>query len=224
MAKRALKKFDGVFEIYKKLATKNLAPGQKVYGEELVRIEGTEYRIWNPNRSKIGAAIKNGLKKFPIKSGSNVLYLGCAEGTTVSHISDITGEKGAVFGLDISAKVMHKFLYLCSVRKNLVPLLFDASRPQDYKQELEGFRVDVLFQDVSQKNQVEMFLANAKMHLKKGGHGMLTLKARSISSTADPKQIFKEELAKLQKEMKVTQVVALSPYEKDHILIHCEKK
>jgi len=48
-----------------KLATQNLVPGNQVYNEKLVQSGGVEYRIWNPFRSKLAAAIINELKDFP---------------------------------------------------------------------------------------------------------------------------------------------------------------
>jgi rRNA 2'-O-methyltransferase fibrillarin len=48
--------------------------------------------VWNPFRSKLGAAIVGGIEKIYMKPGSKVLYLGAASGTTVSHVSDIVGE------------------------------------------------------------------------------------------------------------------------------------
>jgi fibrillarin-like pre-rRNA processing protein len=45
-----------------RLATRNLTPGRRVYGERLVKWGGAEYREWNPYRSKLAAAIANGLK------------------------------------------------------------------------------------------------------------------------------------------------------------------
>ena len=53
--------------------------------------EKVEYRVWNPFRSKLAAAILGGVDKIHIKPGSKVLYLGAASGTTVSHVSDIVG-------------------------------------------------------------------------------------------------------------------------------------
>jgi len=50
-----------------------------------------EYRVWNPFRSKLAAAILGGVDKIHIAPGSKVLYLGAASGTTVSHVSDIVG-------------------------------------------------------------------------------------------------------------------------------------
>ena len=52
----------------------------------------TEYRVWNAFRSKLGACIVNGVNNIYMKPGSKVLYLGAANGTTVSHVSDLIGE------------------------------------------------------------------------------------------------------------------------------------
>ena len=78
-------------DLGKQLATENLSPGFKVYGEELFRVGDVEYRAWNPYRSKLAAAIERGISEVPLKSGSKVLYLGAASGTTPSHVSDIVG-------------------------------------------------------------------------------------------------------------------------------------
>ena len=51
----------------------------------------TEYRAWNPFRSKLAAAIVGGIEHIHMKPGSKVLYLGAASGTTVSHVSDLVG-------------------------------------------------------------------------------------------------------------------------------------
>ena len=79
------------------LVTKNLAPGESVYGEKRITIEGTEadtkieYRVWNPFRSKLAAGVLNGLDNIFIAPGKKVLYLGAASGTSVSHVADIVG-------------------------------------------------------------------------------------------------------------------------------------
>ena len=70
----------------KKLATQNLVPGNQVYNEKLVQHKGSEYRIWNPFRSKLAAAIMNDLKNFPFNQKSDVLYIRVSTGTTISHI------------------------------------------------------------------------------------------------------------------------------------------
>lgn len=53
--------------------------------------EKIEYRMWNPFRSKIAAAVLGGVSSIHMAPGSKVLYLGAASGTTVSHIADIVG-------------------------------------------------------------------------------------------------------------------------------------
>jgi rRNA 2'-O-methyltransferase fibrillarin len=81
------------------LVTKNLAPGESVYGEKRIPVEDTingevvktEYRVWNAFRSKLAASIVNGVSNIYMKPGSKVLYLGAANGTTVSHVSDLVG-------------------------------------------------------------------------------------------------------------------------------------
>lgn len=67
-----------------------------------------EYRVWNPFRSKLAAAILGGVDNVYIKPGAKVLYLGAASGTSVSHVSDIVGPVRAIwpshfcfFGLDV---------------------------------------------------------------------------------------------------------------------------
>ena len=87
----------GIFSDNGKIFTLNMRPGQKVYGEPLVKNGKKEYREWIPYRSKLAAAIKKGLKKIPIKKGMKILYLGSATGTTPSHLSDIVGEEGIIF-------------------------------------------------------------------------------------------------------------------------------
>src|SRR6267378_2045732 len=118
--------FDGVYLLDRKLATINLTKGKKVYNEELVTSENIEYRLWNPYRSKLAAAILNGLKHLEIRNSSSVLYLGAATGTTASHVSDIVGAKGSVYAIDLSERSMRELIDLCSVRKNMLPILADA--------------------------------------------------------------------------------------------------
>ena len=79
------------------LVTKNLVPGEAVYGEKRISIDGgvegtkVEYRVWNPFRSKLAAGVLNGLDNIAIAPGKKVLYLGAASGTSVSHVADIVG-------------------------------------------------------------------------------------------------------------------------------------
>lgn len=52
----------------------------------------TEYRVWNPFRSKLAAAVVGGVDNIWMEPGSKVLYLGAASGTSVSHVADLVGQ------------------------------------------------------------------------------------------------------------------------------------
>ncbi len=216
--------FAGVFAEQGRLFTINQIQGKPVYGERLLTQKGVEYRQWQPGRSKLAAAIKNGLAELPVKPGSTVLYLGAAEGTTVSHVSDIIGKQGIVFGVDLSERVMRKFIAVCEQRKNIVPILADANKPWTYKGYLEGHKIDVLYQDVSQRNQSQIFLKNSSYFLQKGAYGLLAIKAKSISQTLTAEQVFEKEISELNTQFKVKQIINLRPFEKDHAMVLCEKR
>ncbi len=214
--------FQGIYSDDRRIYTENMVKGKKVYGEKLISFKGTEFREWNPYRSKLGAGIKKSVKS-PLKKNMNVLYLGAAEGTTISHISDIVGNKGLIIGIDISARVMRKLVELSEERENIIPYLEDANKLDETKKELEGIKFDFMFQDISQKNQTEIFLNNAKTFLEKGKPAMISIKARSISQK-NAKQILQEEKQKLEKEFYIKYSVFLEPFQKQHLLVSCEKK
>jgi fibrillarin-like pre-rRNA processing protein len=216
--------FPGVFSDATRLFTENAVPGTKVYGERLVKENNIEFRQWDTFRSKLAAAIKNGLGEMPVKPGCNVLYLGSAEGTTISHIADIIGKNGVAFGVDVSERVMRKFILICEQRKNIVPILADADNPLAYSEHIAGRKIDVLYQDVSQKNQAEIFLKNSDYFLRRGAHGLLAIKAKSISQEKPVNEVFEKEISKLNGQFNVKQIINLKPFEKDHVMVLCEKK
>jgi fibrillarin-like pre-rRNA processing protein len=200
-----------------KLATLNLAPGQKVYGEKLVQFSGKEYRVWDTYRSKLAAAIAKGVEEIPLEPGSKVLYLGAASGTTASHVSDIVGEEGIVHCVEFSPRVMRELVAVCEYRKNMLPVLADARFPEKYRMLVD--EVDAVYQDVAQPNQSEIMVKNAKMFLKNGGHGFLAIKARSVDVTKEPSEIYKKEIETLKKSFEIKSVVHLEPYDKAHVMI-----
>ena len=177
----------------RRLLTKNLTPGKKFFEYEETWIEaGTEYRVLDPRRSKLGAALAKGLQQPGIRPASIVLYLGASHGYTPSYVSDIVGPEGFVFCLDVAPRVVRDLIFVCEQRENMAPLLCDAKHPETYADKLPKEGVDVVYQDIAQKNQVEIFLANCDAFLKRGGVGLLALKARSIDVTRYPTDIFKQ--------------------------------
>lgn len=206
--------FDGVYKDGNRIFTENLVPGKKVYNERLLRKGNKEYRSWNPYRSKMAAAILKGLKKFPINRRSNILYLGVASGTTASHFSDIVRE-GVIYGIEVAFRPMKNFIKLCQERKNMLPILADANKPERYEAIVES--VDVLYQDIAQKNQVEIFIKN--MERFEPEHGIIMVKARSIDISMKPNQVFEKVKQEIKKHYEIEEAIKLAPYAKDHIAI-----
>lgn len=213
-------KTTGVYQIKQhgktSIATRNMAPGSAVYGERLLEDDGIEYRVWNPHRSKLGAFLTMG-GAIPISSSSNVLYLGAATGTTASHVSDIVHE-GMVYALELSAEPMRKLLEVSRKRKNMVPILGDAARPETYMS-LVDKGIDLIYQDVAQRNQAEIAIKNAATFLGSGGATIIAIKARSIDATVAPKKAIQQEVEKLEKAFDIDRVKGLSPFHKDHAIV-----
>jgi rRNA 2'-O-methyltransferase fibrillarin len=135
------------------LVTKNLVPGESVYSEKRIAVEGTEgtkteYRVWNPFRSKLAAGILGGLEDIFIKPGAKVLYLGAASGTSVSHVADIVGETGVVYAVEFSHRSGRDLINMAKKRTNVIPIIEDARHPQKYRMLVD--MVDVIFADVAQ--------------------------------------------------------------------------
>ncbi|UCE38365.1 MAG: fibrillarin-like rRNA/tRNA 2'-O-methyltransferase [Thermoplasmata archaeon] len=207
-------KFTGLYTDSENLLTKNLVPSYQVYGEELAQWEGEEYRIWIPKRSKASAMLKKGCKFFPVNQDSRILYLGAANGTTASHLSDIA-YSGILYCVEFSKRAFYDLTAVCEIRKNMVPIFADANKPNMYKG-IVG-KVDLVYQDVSQRDQIGIFLKNIETFLAPKGFGILMIKARSIDVTAKPKDIFKDTARQLKEhELKVLESIILKPYEKDH--------
>jgi len=203
-----------------RLATRNLAPGRTVYGEKLVRFEGIEYRLWDPFRSKLAAAILKGIKTVPIQPGHQVLYLGAASGTTASHVSDIVGEKGHVYCVEFAARALRELVNnVCPYRLNMTPILEDARFPEKYSLFIRS-KVDGIYCDIAQPEQAKILADNADLHLKNGGWIMLAVKAQSIDVTKEPSEVYRRELKVLESRgFNVEDVVHLEPYDKAHAMI-----
>lgn len=217
---------DGVFIARGKedaLVTRNLVPGVSVYGEKRVAVENaenekTEYRVWNPFRSKLAASILAGVDAIHIKPGSKVLYLGAASGTSVSHVSDIVGPEGAVYAVEFSHRSGRDLVNMAKQRPNVIPIIEDARHPQKYRMLVP--MVDTVFADVAQPDQARIVGLNAQYFLKNNGNFVISIKASCIDSTAPPEAVFAREIKKLQEMLlKPKEQVTLEPYERDHAMV-----
>ncbi len=215
--------FPGVYSIDGRLATRNLVKGRSVYGENLVTVDKTEYRMWTPYRSKLAAAVMNKLRTFAFKEGSSVLYLGASNGTTPSHVSDIIGKKGRLFGVEISERSMRDFVALCEKRENMLPLLADARRIESYSGVVGKGSCDIIYQDVSAKEQAEILEKNA-VFLKKGGYAYLAIKSQSIDISREPKEVYKEVLHYLENTFEILEQLSLEPYDSAHLFAVLRKR
>jgi fibrillarin-like pre-rRNA processing protein len=201
-------------------ATPNLVRGLTVYGEKLVKLDDEEYRIWDPFRSKLAAAMRKGLRDFPLKYGDKVLYLGASTGTTVSHVSDLIGNKGLVFAVEPAVRVARELIEnVASKRKNVIPIIQDARRPESYFSVFGN--VDLVYCDIAQSDQTEIAIKNCNNFLKKEGILLIVIKTRSIDVTMSPHSVVVRESEKLRKNnFHINQTINLDPFDKDHALVH----
>jgi len=206
-----------------RLVTKNLVPGQKVYGEQLIKEKNIEYRVWDIYRSKPAAAIKKGLKDLPIKEGMKILYLGIASGTTASHFSDIVGKEGIIYGIEISQRVLRELVAIAEKRGNIVPILADARKPEEYENSILE-KVDLVYEDVASDDQIPILIRNSEKFLKEDGFAMIAIKSQSIDVTKDPKKVYKESLKEFEKHFEILAKVELDPLEKAHMFVVMKKK
>lgn len=166
----------------------------------------------------VAAAILGGVDDIWIRPGSKVLYIGAAAGTSVSHVSDIVGPKGAVYAVEFSHRPGRDLLGVAKLRTNVIPIIEDARHPLKYRM-LIGM-VDTIFADVAQPDQARIVALNAHYFLKNGGHAVLSIKASCIDSTASPEAVFRREVSKLQSEnFRPLEQMTLEPFERDHCIL-----
>jgi fibrillarin-like pre-rRNA processing protein len=174
-------------------------------------------RVWDPFRSKLAALyyVGTGTELLP---EMRVLYLGAANGTTVSHVADYVE---TVYAVEFAPRPMQDLLEVARRRENIVPIMADATRPEQYAPIVEG--VDLLYQDVAQPDQAGIALRNS-VFLKTGGILILMLKTRSVDIRKEPAVVFRETFDILDNSgLAVSESVWLEPYHHDHAALVCRK-
>ncbi|MDD1683391.1 MAG: fibrillarin-like rRNA/tRNA 2'-O-methyltransferase [Methanoregula sp.] len=174
-------------------------------------------RIWDPYRSKLAALfhVGSGIELLP---DMRVLYLGAANGTTVSHVADYTE---VVYAVEFAPRPMQDLIEVARRRRNVIPIMADAARPRTYAPLVET--VDLVYQDVAQPDQAAIAIRNG-VFLKPGGYLILMLKTRSVDVRKDPVVVFDETIAALKEAgFTVQESVWLAPYHQDHGAIVCTK-
>jgi fibrillarin-like pre-rRNA processing protein len=191
-----------------------LSPGAAVGKERIWKGK----RVWDPRHSKY-AALCHIIKHDALElcSDMRVLYLGAGNGTTVSYVADYVE---VVYGVEPAPEPMSDLVALATRRRNIIPLLSDANQPDQYAGLVE--QVDMVYQDVAQPNQVDIFLKNCSLFLHSSGVGILMLKTRSIDVRRNPEDVCAEVVHALSLSgLVVIEIVWLDPWHRDHSAIIC---
>ncbi|MFW6003520.1 MAG: fibrillarin-like rRNA/tRNA 2'-O-methyltransferase [Halanaeroarchaeum sp.] len=183
--------------------------GAPVYGE------ATEdgWRHWDPHRSKLGAMLEQEMDTG-LQNGDSVLYLGAANGTTVSHVADVAGPTYAV---EFAPRPVRDLVEVARTRERLFPLLKDARRPETYAHVVES-GLDVIVQDVATSGQARVANEN-RTFLADDGRLVLAVKARSEDVTRDPSAVFEDVLDTLADQYVVDARERLEPFHDDHLAV-----
>ncbi|HKM41866.1 MAG TPA: fibrillarin-like rRNA/tRNA 2'-O-methyltransferase [Methanocorpusculum sp.] len=185
-----------------------------VYNERMLG----NYRVWDPYRSKL-AALWYLDKTTTLDKDEIVLYLGAANGTTVSHVADYVE---SVYAVEFAPRPMEDLLVVAKKRKNIIPIYADATRPVLYASLLEP--ADLLYQDVAQPNQAGIAVKHLPF-LKSGGRLILMLKTRSVDIRKSPDEVFADTCEELKEGGYIVEKSTwLNPYHQDHAAIICRKE
>ncbi|KAG2393846.1 hypothetical protein C9374_003610 [Naegleria lovaniensis] len=190
-------KFPGIFVLRDSpnlipvwLATKNLIPTfhHNDDRDSIHTISGIEYRIWNPFHCKLASWISGGIDNFSLAPGKRVLYLGSGGNgqETISHISDIIGESGVIYSIDINSTRVEMIKKQHFARFNVITILGDASQPESYSHLIDPASIDTIIFDISSSASAmcQMLAKNAKLFLKEEGDFLLHTKALEEGSSA----------------------------------------
>ena len=209
--------------------TRNAVKGISVRGERRKRDSRIEWRAWDPNRSKVAAALlgtDNDPADILPEPGSTCLYLGASFGGTASFVHDmVCGSQnhleGQIIAVEIAPRAMRELVALASQRPGLVPVLGDARIPHTVSPYIRG-KADWIHQDLSIADQAETFVKIAGAFLKLGGTGLLSLKAASERSSDgdDDTRFTKAERILGKSDLEVVERIDLAGFEEQHVVFH----
>ncbi len=188
-----------------------------VYNERMVK----GYRVWDPYRSKLAALCMLD-DSIDLTDAMKVLYLGAANGTTVSHVADYVD---CVYAVEFAPRPLRDLLVVAEKRKNIVPIAGDATRPDRYAPFLE--EVDLLYQDVAQPDQAGILIKHLPflkqgVGIDGGMRAILMLKTRSVDIRRTPDEVFAETIERLEGAgLSILKSCWLEPYHHDHAAIVC---
>jgi len=199
------------------LYSRALATPPSLRGEPLLTSDGESFRRWDPTRSKLGAALVLGWNGPTPSPGERWLYLGAAAGTTASHVADLVGARGAVLAVEPSVRPFVRLLEVAERYPNLLPILGDARRPEEYAGSVGP--VDGLYVDVAQADQAEIAAVNAAAFLRPGGPLLFVVKTSSLGREARPREALRRALDRWPPELRAEEPLDLEPFHRRHYLV-----
>ena len=200
----------------KKIATLNLSVGSKEKDEGIIKMDGSEYRIWKPHRSKLAAAIINGMEIFPILKKSKILYFDTTMENTASYISDIVGNDGKIFVVANSNKPSNFMQKMLDKRSN-VTMVYHTENLVQHKSIND--KVDVIYMNVSDKNNLDIAIINSKAYLKDGGYLLLVVKTADILVNKYGAEPENNQRKKIRMLFEMIQEINLADFFKDNTMI-----
>jgi len=174
-----------------------------------------KWDTWNPYHSKLSAYLAAGGENWPFENNSKVLYLGSAEGNTISYLCEIC-KTNTITAVDISAVAMAELLVLAKNKENIIPCLNDAHFPERYR--IQANNPEIIYQDIAQNDQVDIFIRNCKYFKPK--YAFLMLKTQSIAGKN--KDIFKDTEKKLKTIFEKVETVNINKWAKGHSAYYME--
>jgi len=171
--------------------------------------------VWNPYHSKLSAYLMAGGKNWPFKKNSKILYLGSAEGNTIRYLSEICLINN-ITAVEISAVAMAELLVLAKEKENIIPCLNDAHFPEKYR--IQANNPEIIYQDIAQNDQVDIFIRNCNYFKPKCA--FLMLKTQSISGKN--KTIFENTEKELNKIFKNVEIININKWAKGHSAYYME--
>jgi fibrillarin-like pre-rRNA processing protein len=202
----------------RELWTEAVGDPPPVYGERWTDFEGRPYRLFEPGRSKLAAAVVRGWTGDLPAPGECWLYLGAATGTTSSHVADLVGPEGRVYAVERSVRPFARLLALAERWPNLRPILGDARDPLAYSSLVPP--VDGLYADIAQADQLEIVLKNAELLLT-GDGARLLIALKTASMGRHRSAVGHRELAErtLAETTSLFTSVPLEPFHKGHFMV-----
>jgi fibrillarin-like pre-rRNA processing protein len=200
------------------LWTETVGAPPSVYGERWIEANGRDYRLFEPGRSKLAAAITRGWTGDLPRPGERWLYLGAASGTTASHVADLVGPSGRVYAVEKSVRPFARLYALSERWPNLLPILADAREPAAYSDLVAD--VDGVYADIAQADQLTIVRRNAELFLRAAGSPVLiALKTASMGRDRAPAGHLARSEEALEDALVLAPSVKLDPFHRAHYLL-----